>query len=40
MLRKRNKKNLIIGLLCTLLLFMGTGYAVMMQIGRRLFTGI
>lgn len=31
MLKKRNKKNLIIGLLCTLLLFMGTGYAVMMQ---------
>ena len=31
MLKKRNRKNLIIGLLCTLLLFMGTGYAVMMQ---------
>lgn len=30
-MRKRNKKNLIIGLLCTLLLFMGTGYTIMMQ---------
>lgn len=30
-MRKRNKKNLMIGLLCTLLIFMGVGYAIMNQ---------
>lgn len=30
-MKKRNKKNLMIGLLCTLLIFMGVGYAIMNQ---------